>query len=108
MKFRITGDMDKVKPFIQQFCDEAKKEYEVQTKKVRSTPMPFGLKVPDMPFEIGWFEENNNIIFWNTIPMPKILLKSVVGKRAIKKMQKNLQGFLNTNNIECKIEFIGE
>jgi hypothetical protein len=100
MKFRIKGDKQKMIPLLETFVEETREEFDVQIKKIKNVPMLFGLSVPIAPFDIGLIEEEDSLILWNTTPVPKLLLKSFVGKRIKKKMKENLENYLKAKGLK--------
>lgn len=108
MKFEIKGDKKKIIPIIKKFVEETREEFKIQMEKAKRIPMPFGIGVPDLPFEVGWLEDGDSIVIWNTAPMPERILKSFIGKRIKKKMKKNLEGYLKAKGLEVEVTYIGD
>jgi hypothetical protein len=106
MKFQIFGDKQKIKEFLDEFINLAEEEYEIQMKKTRNMPMPFGLSVPDLPLQMGYIEEADSIIFYNTFQFPKVL--RLIRGRIVKKMEENLKGFFKAKEIEVEIKYLGD
>jgi hypothetical protein len=107
MRFRIKGNKEEIKSHIETFVEESRKEYDIQIKKARNIPLPFG--VSNMPpFEIGLLEDGEDIILWNTAPMPSVVMKTFIGKRIINKMKKSLDGYFNALKVKAEVEYLGE
>jgi len=97
MKFKISGDKRKIKEFLEEFIHMAKDEYDEQVKKS---------KVPGIPLDMGYYEDGNNIIFYNTLAFPKVF--GLVKRMVVKKMEKNLKGFFEEKGLKVKVKFIGD
>jgi hypothetical protein len=108
MRFEIKGDKQKIKNALDNFIVIAKQEYEVQMKRALSIPLPMGMSMKDLApiFEIGYLEEADSIILWDTITGPK-LLKPLM-KRAVDKAERNLQNFFKALDIPAEIHYIGD
>jgi hypothetical protein len=107
MRFRIFGDKSKLMPVLDEFIGMCKEQYADEMAKTKHRlsylPIPVSTAMLDMPFEIGYIEEEDCLMFWNTWSIPKIIRKPVV-----RKMEKNLMGFLNTRGCVCRVEYVGD
>ena len=106
MKIEIEGDKEKVKELLEKFIDLAKKEYEKQKKEWEGKSV-MGIKVMLPEFDLGFWEEGEKIIFWNTLPSPSGL-KGIFFKPIAKKMKKNLEGFFKAQGVSVKIKILKE
>lgn len=107
MRFEIFGEKEKIKPFLDEFINLAEEEYDVQIKKYRSIPMPFGIRVPPLPpLQLGYNEQEKSIIFWNTSSMPRLF--NPIKGRIVKKMEENLKGFFKAKGLDVEIKYLGD
>jgi len=106
MKFQIFGDKQKIKEFLDEFINLAEEEYEVQMKKAKEMPMPFGIQVPNMPLQMGYIEEADCIVFYNTFSFPRVL--RLIRGKIVKKMEENLKGFFAAKGLKVEIKFLGD
>jgi len=106
MRFKILGDKVKIKVFLDEFIELAKEEYDAQVGKLKSTPLPFGIQVPNLPFEMGYVEEGDAVVFYNTLSFPFAL--KLIKKRIVKKMEENLRGFFDAKGVKVEVKFVGD
>jgi len=112
MKFKIkTKDLEKAKFFLSRFRDETKEEYEQTMKKVkgRMNLIPMAGNVPIPFYDCDFFVEDDHIIFWNTFQVPDLVKQMGFFnpfKKSVKEMEKNLQGFLTSNGVNCEVKLI--
>jgi hypothetical protein len=106
MKFQISGDKKEIKEILDEFINMAEEEYEVQMKKAKSMPLPFGIQVPNIPLNMGYVEEDDNIIFYNTFQFPKVF--GLIKRRIVGKMEKNLKGFFEAKGLKVEIKYLGD
>lgn len=106
MKFEIIGDKESIKACLDEFIEMAEKEYNIQKEKIESKLKVFGVQVGLPEFKMGYFEEGEKIILFNTFPVPKSL--SFLMKSSIKKMEKNLVNYFKERGVKAEVKFIGE
>ena len=112
MKFKIIGikgtKLIEIKKFLDIFIKEAEKEYkrQIQSSKLakiqRMTPFP--IKLPE-EMTMAYYDNNNSIIL--TVIAGAMPIKWFK-KRVQKKMSKNLEGYLKDQNLNVKIEILGD
>lgn len=111
MKFKVIGNVNEIQPVVQKFCDMATVEWKKQlpmAKKKLDKLGVIGIKKVDLPLDdempfLCYVEDGNVILNIPVyIPLKKIFF---MPKR---QAQKNLEGFMKANGIECKIEYIGD
>lgn len=106
MRFEIKGDSVEIKKHLEEFIKMAKVEYEIQTQKAKNVKVPL-VSVPELPpIDLGYFEEKDRIIFWNTFPVPKFM--KFIMKPAIKQMENNLKKFFEAENVIVDVKFLGD
>lgn len=103
MKFRIKGDKEKIKAHLDEFIRMTKEEYTKQTKKTNILA-PLGVKVPIIPFDMGYMERDEHIILWDTFNVPNQL--QWFFKRVRQKMEKNLTGYFKEHGIKVNVKAI--
>jgi len=110
MIFRLTGESGKIKKELDIFIKLAKEEYSAKVGKIRNVPTPFGVSVnvKDISFEMGYYDDGSDVIFWNNFSLPKIWGVGFFRKKVVKKMIKNLEGFFKAKGLEVKIKYVKE
>ena len=97
MKFKIKGDKEQIKKFLDVFIEEAKKEYDLQKQKFKMFPMP------EMDF--AYWDDGDDVVFSNTVKTPKFM--KFLG-RGVKKMEDNLRKFLESYGLKVEVKWIGD
>lgn len=98
MIFRIKGDTEKIKKFLDDFIRETKAEYEKQgTSQALKT---LGIMLP--PFDMGYIDEGESVKLWDTINFPKPM--GFLFGRVKKKMEKNLKGYLEAKGLKVEVK----
>jgi hypothetical protein len=106
MRFQIFGDKIKIKEFLDEFIKLAEEEFKVQMDKTKNMPLPFGISIPDMLFSMGYLEEPDSIIFYNSLPFPKTLW--LLKKKITGKMETNLKEFFKAKEVNVDIKYLGD
>jgi len=100
MKFEIEGeDKEKIKEVLKKFIEMSREEYEKEKPKIRNASLP-----PEIDF--GYYEEGDKIIFFNSMPLPKMRVLNVVLRPMVKKAEKNLKGFFEAHGLNVKVRFV--
>lgn len=103
MRFEIIGEKEKIKSCLSEFIVMVEKEYQVKKENMENKLKTFGICLPE--FKVGYYEEGEKIIFFNSLPVPKFL--NFIMKTSVKKMEKNLESYLKEKGVEAKVKFIG-
>ena len=97
MFYTLKGDHEKIKKFIKPFIKEAKDEYAKQTKGYKKLPGVGGML--DF-FEMGFYEEKNHIVLWDTNVSPPGV--GLLWGRIAGKMAKNLEKYFDGKGIKVE------
>lgn len=96
MRFRLTGNIAKIRGMLDKFIAESRVEYEKQTKAVKA----MGIVLP--PFAMVYSEKNTHIELVDTMPEPP--LPGFLKARMRKKAAKNLEAYFKAQGVDAKAE----
>ncbi len=95
-----SNDIDRLEKVIDEFIELARKEYEKQKESSIKKFSKFGLKALPV-FDMYSIRKDNKIYIFSVIPLPTKFIR----KRAIKKMSKNILGYLKSKGFDdAKVE----
>jgi len=115
MRFEIEGDANSILEALKIFKEEGEKEYKIQLEKAKKmteklgyvSPIQAQIPLPDV-FPFFYRKEGDKVIVEIPSFMPKQLQKAFKLMRKHKKMEKNLQKFLNEMGVKAKVKYVDD
>jgi hypothetical protein len=111
MRILITGDKEKLRPVLEEFCkgleEQYSKEKDKWEKRLNRIPTRLGRTVmPEMAFAVLDYTENDtDLVFFHSMPTP--MLHKIL-KIPIRRMEQMLEGYCKSKGIECKSKWTGD
>ncbi|MFQ6119452.1 MAG: hypothetical protein ACE5KE_06155 [Methanosarcinales archaeon] len=110
MRLEVKGDKKALKSILEKFAEALNDTYEetkdVWEKRLRRIPTRFGkVELPEMVFTVLDTDEDDKLIFFHSMPTP--LLHKVL-RLPIRRMKKNLKGYVESMGGKCEVKFLGD
>lgn len=97
-KFEITGDLPKIKKFLDEFIVMVEEEFDRQKPNLPLMPMVY---------KLVYVDEGDKIILRDNFKIPKGL--GLFFRDAVKKMEKNIECFLKSRGVKVDcVKYVGD